>query len=269
MIKIKSKLRGDFPIILNINGENKITLEADKNNKLYDSNPFDYDNRIKKWEIDTSIYGHPLIKDKLKLSQHGKCAFCEGNITNLAYGDVEHFRPKKYWKQNEKLGEEGPGYYWLAYDYNNLLLACQICNQKHKKNHFPIRRPEFRAKNHHFAMNLSKEKPFYINPVTENPRLLIKFNKAEAVPNGKDKNKRGKKTIESFGLNRKGDKGISDLYEMRLQHYKTAEYIYWTANQKAIANLTQDMIDEASILMKELRSSKSQFSAMINDNYPI
>ncbi len=64
-------------------------------------------------------------KGQLKQESHGKCAYCESPTDVVAHGDVEHFRPKsKYW--------------WLAYCYDNHLFACQICNQSHKGDKFPI-----------------------------------------------------------------------------------------------------------------------------------
>lgn len=269
MIQIKKKKRGSCPVIHDMAGNDKIIAETNNNKILYDQTPLDYDNRIKKWVIDSSIYGHPSIKSKLRESQYGKCAFCESNVASISHGDIEHFRPKKYWLQNEKSLPQGPGYYWLAYDYDNLLFSCQVCNQRYKKNFFPVRRPLLRAINHHHAHNILKEKPFFINPLIENPRTLILFNGPEAKPRGKDKNGRAKKTIEAVGLNRKGKSGISDLYEMRLQLFQIAESTYWISKQVSNASIPQSIIDNALNAMVELRKNKSQFSAMINDNFPL
>ena len=64
-------------------------------------------------------------KPQLKRETGGKCAYCESPTDTVAHGDVEHFRPKsKYW--------------WLAYCYDNYLYACQICNQVHKGDEFPV-----------------------------------------------------------------------------------------------------------------------------------
>ncbi len=64
-------------------------------------------------------------KPQLKVETGGKCAYCESPTDTVAHGDVEHFRPKsKYW--------------WLAYCYDNYVYACQICNQVHKGDEFPI-----------------------------------------------------------------------------------------------------------------------------------
>ncbi|MBI4604805.1 MAG: hypothetical protein HY721_22815 [Planctomycetes bacterium] len=52
----------------------------------------------------------------------------------MAHGDVEHFRPKKI-------------YWWLAYCYDNMLYACQLCNQSFKSDHFPVGAPRMKGPN--------------------------------------------------------------------------------------------------------------------------
>jgi hypothetical protein len=64
-------------------------------------------------------------KNQLKRESHGKCAYCEATTAVVAYGDVEHYRPKSI-------------YWWLAYSYDNYLYACQICNQMYKSDNFPL-----------------------------------------------------------------------------------------------------------------------------------
>ncbi len=63
---------------------------------------------------------------------HGKCAYCESSIIAVCPGDIEHFRPKgryEYITSEGKQAKHKPGYYWLAADWDNLLLACPFCNQ--------------------------------------------------------------------------------------------------------------------------------------------
>jgi len=71
-------------------------------------------------------------KDQLKDETGGKCAYCEAPTTVVAYGDVEHYRPKST-------------YWWLAYCYDNYLVSCQLCNQKYKKAKFPVKNARMRA----------------------------------------------------------------------------------------------------------------------------
>jgi hypothetical protein len=78
---------------------------------------------------------------------HGKCAYCEVNITAGFVGDAEHYRPKGAVEEivNGRLvpvsdsGRAHPGYYWLAYDWENLIPACTNCNTINgKRTRFPI-----------------------------------------------------------------------------------------------------------------------------------
>lgn len=64
-------------------------------------------------------------KGALKKESGGKCAYCEASTATVAHGDVEHFRPKSI-------------YWWWAFCYDNYLFACQLCNQTHKGDNFPI-----------------------------------------------------------------------------------------------------------------------------------
>jgi hypothetical protein len=62
-------------------------------------------------------------KDQLLAETHGKCAYCESDMAAVAFGDVEHYRPKSV-------------YWWLAYVYDNYLASCAICNQQFKSARF-------------------------------------------------------------------------------------------------------------------------------------
>jgi hypothetical protein len=60
-------------------------------------------------------YNHQDVKDAIIEETHGKCAYCESKILHVAYGDIEHVVPKKTEPK-------------LWFDWNNLTLACDICN---------------------------------------------------------------------------------------------------------------------------------------------
>jgi uncharacterized protein (TIGR02646 family) len=76
--------------------------------------------------VDDGIYGHVQVRMALEGLFRAKCAYCESSATTTSAWDVEHFRPKKRVKENPV----HQGYYWLAYDWTNLYLACQLCNQR-------------------------------------------------------------------------------------------------------------------------------------------
>jgi len=163
----------------------------------YAAHQDDYDRGKRTFEFDGDIYGHKSVKEALIRAQHDKCCFCESKVTHVAYGDVEHFRPKKGFRQkrSDKLGR--PGYYWLAYEWSNLFFSCQLCNQRYKANLFPLVNPNGRALCH--ADEIANEKPLFVNPC-EDPEDHISFQRELAVP--LRQSRMGRTTINTLGLNR-------------------------------------------------------------------
>ena len=102
-----------------------------------------------------------------------KCAYCERNRGDEL--QVDHFRPKKARTRGD-LKYRQPGYYWLAYEWSNLLPLCSKCNQK-KSNKFPLQgwddsnRVTSEQKNgkestDHYNLNYlnQQESPLLLNP---------------------------------------------------------------------------------------------------------
>ncbi len=160
----------------------------------YDADPEAH----KGWSFDSGIYGAKSVKNALQKAQHDKCAFCESKVSHIAYGDVEHFRPKAGYRQGPNDPLVRPGYYWLAYEWSNLLFCCQLCNQRFKGNHFPLIDDTQRAKSHHD--DIKNEQPLFIHPAIEDPSDFLEFDKEYLC--AIDDNARGKATIEALGLNR-------------------------------------------------------------------
>lgn len=65
----------------------------------------------------TKRYREPEIKSEIKLETSDKCAYCESKVTHIDFGDVEHIKPKCKTK-----------YPQLIFTWDNLTLACSICN---------------------------------------------------------------------------------------------------------------------------------------------
>jgi uncharacterized protein (TIGR02646 family) len=157
----------------------------------------EYRSGKKRFTFDDRIYNHPTVKAALIRAQRGKCCFCETRIEDE--GDIEHYRPKSGSRQSvgDKLAR--PGYYWLAYDWDNLLLACSSCNQRFKRNLFPLRDPARRARIH--IDDIGQEEPLLLNPANDNPERFIAF-RAE-VPYVINGNLPGETTIRILGLARR------------------------------------------------------------------
>jgi uncharacterized protein (TIGR02646 family) len=142
-----------------------------------------------------SIYAHSSVKAALKDAQRGKCCFCERRIGDDS--DVEHFRPKGGWKQQAGDRTSEIGYFWLAYDWANLLLCCGDCNSRHKGNLFPLADPTERADP--TTRDISTEDPLFINPSERDPADYIGFREEYAC--AIDGNLYGATTIDALGLN--------------------------------------------------------------------
>lgn len=177
----------------------------------------------KKNDIDTSFW--KLSKTQSKKESNGKCAYCEANTQVVAHGDVEHFRPKSI-------------YWWLAYTYDNYLYSCQICNQIHKSDNFPIGAVQYLEPNikkntsdqeietlagkispdpiditlnYTFKLYLDehiKEKAFLINPYFDNPETYFAYEaddvteEVKVIPAKTKYSKYIKASEDFYGINR-------------------------------------------------------------------
>lgn len=150
------------------------------------------------------------VEDQLAITYLNKCAYCE----RLEKADIEHYRPKK-----SVTGEPHDGYYWLCYEWTNLLPSCVKCNRDGAKNtHFPILGKRQLAPlfllNRAIDLNCNKasekplidEIPYLLHPEIDNPDFFFKFeldSSGEGIRLvGIDADGRGVKTIEICKLNR-------------------------------------------------------------------
>lgn len=158
------------------------------------------------WDkLSYSAYSETEVKESLIKLFNGKCAYCESRFLHVYSGDVEHFRPKG--EIEEALPSKKPGYYWLAADWENLLLSCRNCNQKlkhkifgkiqketmGKMNQFPLSNSFGHVQTHKNAKKKIAEEDKYrllINPCIENPESYFQYVGAGVI---KPKTATGKK----------------------------------------------------------------------------
>jgi uncharacterized protein (TIGR02646 family) len=205
------------------------------------------------FEFDERIYGHPNVKSSLRTIQDGKCCFCEAKIDHISYGDVEHYRPKAGWVQgDEKLNR--PGYFWLAYDWSNLFLSCQICNQRHKKNYFPLSDNRRRALS--YKQEIENESPFFIKPDVEDPEKFIEFK--DEIPFPVFDNPRGSQTIKKLGLDRE------TLNENRRIKLYPIKFLYNLAKDIPVTTpeIKQRAVNEIKRIALEYTVDSAEYSAM-------
>ena len=205
-------------------------------------------------EIDDALYkgGRDAI---LKLF-HGKCAYCESLITaDQRHGDVDHFRPKKrVTDQNgtivEIQGNPHPGYFWLAYQWTNLLPACASCNRPGtdpdgskggKWDKFPVDG----ARAMKYCDPLTTEDPWLIDPYHDDPSEHLEFDPATGLLGGKTL--KGQRTIEILKLNREG------LQSLRKRIAKAAGDDY----REYVAALLRSDIEEQNARKEAFRAYQS------------
>lgn len=183
----KSRLKLDPSWIL----QGQAKVQEHKIDYLADKDQYKLGN--KKLLIDSSIY--TKIKSELLNLQHTKCCYCEWGLQN-SNSDVEHYRPKSESKQANKTFIHKIGYYWLAYDVENLLVSCQKCNQTYKKTLFPLVLAHTRCIGHDGDINL--EQPLLLNPSVDDPSQHLFFENEYLL----HRTQRGKVTIKVLQLNR-------------------------------------------------------------------
>jgi uncharacterized protein (TIGR02646 family) len=217
-----------------------------------------YERRVEPPAFDASIYAHPSVKDALRQAQHRKCAFCESFFDHTGYGDVEHFRPKAGYKQRDSDQLRQPGYYWLAYAWDNLFYSCQLCNQRFKRNLFPLKDGRRRARSH--THGLDKEEPLLVDPSRLDAAAFIGFHEEQAYALGGCPE--GKTTIEVLGLNR------SELAEARGRSLKVLRWLVVTQDllrQAIVADPKPELTDQLRALEQALRDStedSGEYAAM-------
>jgi uncharacterized protein (TIGR02646 family) len=188
-------VKGRAPAILRTAGQ----AARESDSAAHDSDPAGYANGTRQFEFDRAIYAAQAVKKALCRLQHDKCCFCEAKVTHISPGDVEHFRPKKAYRQDPRDPLIRPGYYWLAYEWTNLLLSCESCNRRGKASLFPLIDPAGRATPR--GRDVSAERPLFLNPAAEDPAEHIEFRAERACP--RNGSLRGRGTIIALQLNRR------------------------------------------------------------------
>jgi uncharacterized protein (TIGR02646 family) len=186
---------------------------------------------------ETTAYKHTLfkkneVKKALEKLFNGKCAYCESDVVTTSAIDKEHFRPKTSVK-NKETKVSIRGYYWLAAEWDNLLLACAQCNRtgthetidnmefvSGKLNYFPISDEAKRAVCRGDLIEEEKVR-LLLNPCIDKPALFIQYNiDGEILPLAgiSDRKENMVKTsVITYGLNR------STLHKNRREKWMSIE----------------------------------------------
>lgn len=153
-------------------------------------------------------YNDSTVFNALVILYNKKCAYCETKM-NAGYKlQIEHYRPKKSVEEDDF----HHGYYWLGYEWSNLLLACPKCNQQGAKgNYFPIKGKRVYVHEKFLTDNILDVNKCCINrkklldeePLLLNPEIVEVEKHLIFLPNGEIRglSEQGKLTIEICNLN--------------------------------------------------------------------
>ncbi|MEP4091777.1 hypothetical protein [Reichenbachiella sp.] len=229
----------------------------------------------KKWPAKPStIYRSDIVKSELDSLYHKKCGFCNQKPVGSPL-QVEHFRPKDGVKN-----ELHSGYYWLGYEWTNLLFACGNCNRQ-KSTSFPLEKGSSRITtpiligkkidlmhNTCYSTTLKNEKPTLINPEIDNPDLHLIY-----LPDGEiyHLSERGRVSIQKYDLNRdelylEGRKKILDLLIRKLST-RLSRYSNKSRNLNDTSKDIIDVVVEDILSPIEKKDSFDHFRSKIYTDY--
>jgi hypothetical protein len=249
---------------------------------------------------DSEVWGR-LKKWLLTEFFHKKCAYCEIKIVRDT-ADAEHFRPKGSVRMrdgNDKAvkvavkAPDGkqinhPGYFWLAYDWRNLLPSCAGCNRSDwegnlgKREDFPVAKSHLllremsesdveklaekpygskKWKNYYYLKTLDlnvEEGVLLINPLLEDPTDYLSFGECGTIAARKGSRKeRGEATIKTFNLR------LDDLQGERQKAQLGIKWKFQAAT--SLLASTKDEFKAAVQILKPYFQGEEPFSAAALD----
>jgi hypothetical protein len=144
---------------------------------------------------------------------HHRCGYCVGDGTQH-YDHSDHWRPKGAVTSLEAprravLDDQGnphPGYWWLVYDWRNIVPACARCNSAAKGSVFPIAASGtyvFEAIDGDVDLTQldAKEQPLLLHPLRDHPEDHLTYTRYGKIRE-KAGSARGKATIDICRLDR-------------------------------------------------------------------
>ncbi len=198
-------------------------------------------------DFDSGVYRNNEIRDKLLKLYDNCCGYCQVTFSTRLKGDtIDHYRPKSY-------------YYWLGYDWNNLIPICEACNFS-KSALFPLIDETKKVKNHTEA--IAQEQPYILNPEQDDYDEYIEY-----LPNGRvigiDTLGRGEKTIQSCDMN--DEKLIERRKKKIIDPIEIHRNIVF-ARKKIVDDVYRDLITKLADYAGNIYSSKNAFEKKVNDD---
>jgi uncharacterized protein (TIGR02646 family) len=179
-----------------------------------------------------------------------KCCYCEAKVDAVSHRHVEHFRPQSIYPR-------------LAYEWSNLLFACERCNSTHKRDQFPVGPSEVQA-----VANTADpcdpnedDDALLIDPCRDDPAEHFEFAFDERVEDDYVdvvlicKTRRGEISRRVFGLNRPD---LVDDWREHISGVQNAVIRYLLAGY---SGNRQELLRSVTYLRKAM-SPTNRYSAM-------
>lgn len=186
----------------------------------------------------SDLYHHEAVIKTLWEMQHQKCCYCERLLPLKGRGkEVEHFRPKSRYPE-------------LRNTWENLLLACPICNDK-KADHFPVFiAPDQVAYEASVSGEAAMIDPSKVDP-EEHLDYYFDAHDQDAVLNAQigAKTRIGRETIGVLGLD------SAHHYQVRRDHVHFVLFVHYR-------NLLEAYVERNSF---KLTRSKTEFSILMSE----
>lgn len=225
-------------------------------------------------------YNGDDVKYRLNELFQRKCAYCESFYEATSLMEIEHFRPKAIVQQDRQDRRALTGYYWLAWDWNNLLPSCHNCNcviyhfttsypveevLRGKGNLFPLTDDTKRALSH--EISLADEEQLLLDPCKDNPEEHLEFTE-DGVIHPKQQHDgtlspKGVTSIESYGLDRIGLTREREriAYEIKVQIGRVKRALARVIKYPADRDFEVEYKEELVVLLDYMKPNR-EFSAM-------
>ncbi|MGH1286378.1 AAA family ATPase [Bacillus toyonensis] len=222
--------------------------------------------KMKKPHYDIAKIQGRLIMDQKSLSVskaakrnlienfNNKCAYCESKLGITKH--IINYRPKSGARNSDgKVSDEH--YWWLEYEWDNLLIACPECNLN-KSNRFPVFSD--RVKVGTFTHEeLESELPALLHPYYDNPEEYLLYSEDGYIYSDRE---RALITIETLNLNR------INLVEERREQYRFLKKMWGrlvVCHQKMLRGVNFEnilLLQEVITLIKSMLGDEKEYCGL-------
>ncbi len=174
---------------------------------------------------DFSKYGHSEISETLRSISFNKCYYCERKLTDI-HSEIDH-----YIEVSDTTGKA------LAFDWENLFLACQNCNNKFPNSKIPVNQ----------ALN-----PFYDSDYEIESHLTFE----NEIITAQNNSEIGLRTIQKFKLD------SDSLDKIRSKHLLNFKDVLLKIRENQIANQGRPISAEEKQIIQKFAQKDAPFSLM-------